>query len=214
MRIDPAALALPVLGIASVLALGACADLSEPTMPHYRLNPHPQQRYEVALRLDDAPGPVLTLQGTAQYEVADLSCVPELPGTGVRPVPRHSLPATYVRTEPQRYLIAVYADAMRDEDYHGLGVCRWKLAALHVGLHLADRQHRDIVVDPTLPGEALLSGRGSTLHFWRDGRPRVNPQDAVALDYQGPRIYREEIRPDVFSVTFIPRAGLSRASTP
>ncbi|MGN7916573.1 hypothetical protein [Lysobacter sp. ESA13C] len=204
MRPTPAT---PGLVLVFALALGACSNVSEPTMPHYRRNPHPQQRYEITLRLDDAPGPVLTLQGAAQYEVTDLSCVPELAGTGVRPMPRHSLPATYIRTAANRYVIAVHADAMRDEDYHGLGVCRWKLAALHVSLHLADREHRDIAIDPTLPGEALLSGRGSTLHFWRDGRPRVNPQDAVALDYQGPRTYREEIRADVFSVTFIPRAS-------
>ncbi|MGO1001309.1 hypothetical protein [Lysobacter sp. CA196] len=198
--------AVPGLILAFVLALGACSNFSEPTMPHYRVNPHPQQHYEVTLRIDDAPGPVLALASTAQYEVSDLSCVPELPGTGIRPVPRHSLPATYLRTATGRYVIAVHADAMRDEDYHGLGVCRWRLAALHVGLHLADRQHRDIAIDPSLPGEALLSGRSSTLHFWRDGRPRANPQDAVALDYQGPRMYREDIRADVFSVTFIPKA--------
>lgn len=204
MRLFPAA---PGLTVAFVLGLGGCSNFSEPTMPHYRRNPHPQQRYEVTLRLDDAPGPVLSLEGAAQYEVADLSCVPELPGSGVRPVPRQTLPVTYLRTAMNSYVLTVHSDAMRDEDYHGLGVCRWKLAALHVALHLADRQHRDIAIDPTLTGEALLSGRTSTAHFWRDGRPRVNPQDAVALDYQGPRRYREDIRADVFSVTFIPRTA-------
>jgi len=139
-----------LLTLALCLALAACHDDTAPgsgstTTPtrkstmndklNIQHNPHPKMRYEITLTIQDAPGPFDSVTGHMQYEVENERCSPENPISGTyEKRPRINVPIVFSPVGPGVYTSTVYLDLLQDADYFGLGVCRWKMVAVIVGL--------------------------------------------------------------------------------
>lgn len=96
-------------------------------------NTHPTQRYEVSVTLD-APEPVTTMTGGVAYIPVNVECVPKLPLEGARQVPNTSRDFNMTSTDGGRtWKGYFYRDMIEDEDYFGLGVCRWDIESVGAG---------------------------------------------------------------------------------
>lgn len=101
-------------------------------------NPAAVQDYRLALRFAGLPAAPGRIRATADFEVDNLDCVPKDYGKavgGVRLAPRHSVELALEPMGDGAYAAVLYADALRDEDYYGLGVCRWALRTATVHFH-------------------------------------------------------------------------------
>jgi hypothetical protein len=87
-------------------------------------NLHPVKRYEVTATAD-APGPWDSVRGAVFFDVINKECVPKDSFTGGQNVPNIGYEFEMVHMEGNKWKGYFYRDALQDEDYFGLGVCRW-----------------------------------------------------------------------------------------
>jgi hypothetical protein len=116
-----------------LLALVVSACGASMQKPDLKMNPNPKKRYEVTMAIQDAPGPFDSINAYAVYQVLNDVCVALQPGSGARLAPYKKLPITLTRSGDS-YVGTIYADQMLDEDYYGLGVCKWTLTIAGVEL--------------------------------------------------------------------------------
>lgn len=100
--------------------------------PDIKLNPNPRMRYEVTVRIEDAPGPFDTVDGTVDYRVSNEDCVPMTPITGATIPPSKRVSLKLAPAGNGTYKGELFADLLQDEDYFGKGVCHWSLVAAGV----------------------------------------------------------------------------------
>jgi len=107
--------------------------------PHIKHNPHPKMRYEFTLTIHDAPGQVDSVTGWMQFSVEDKRCAPTQPISGAQILPPDQH-VTFVVTPNTdgTYTGTVYLDLLQDEDYYGMGTCRWKLPLAGMTLKIGD----------------------------------------------------------------------------
>ncbi|MBD8899989.1 hypothetical protein [Rhodanobacter sp. DHG33] len=94
----------------------------DPTNP--KKNPNPVKRYEVTATVD-APGSWDSVKGHIAYEVVNRECVPRGSFTGGQNVPNVGHDFEMTRVDGNTWKGYFYRDALRDEDYFGLGICHW-----------------------------------------------------------------------------------------
>lgn len=97
---------------------------------HPQKNPHPVQRYEV-IATADAPGPWDRVSGYMEYQVTNPECTPKNEFEGVHAMPPfagHEFEMTRVNDTTWKGYF--YRDYLQDEDYYGLGLCRWGPASI------------------------------------------------------------------------------------
>ena len=149
--------------------------------PELKQNPNPKQRYDVTMTIQDAPGPFDSIQGYAVYQVLNDVCVALQPGSGARLAPYMRLPMTLTR-EGETYTGSFYADQMLDENYYGLGVCKWTLTIAGVELKARTNTFR-----AHLPIDAnnVISSEPKRLYFLNSVYTDLNVQnfhhDATAI---------------------------------
>jgi hypothetical protein len=95
----------------------------------YRLNPAPQEGYEVTLKIENAPGPFKQIRWSAMYQAKGCNYVVN-EFAGVRGEPEKVLELPFKEQADGSYLATVYLDAMLDEDYYGNGVCKWEMTSV------------------------------------------------------------------------------------
>lgn len=96
-------------------------------------SPHPTQRYEITVTVD-APEPVTAMSGGVAYEPVNVECVPKLPLEGAREVPNTSRDFKLTSTDGGRtWKGYFFRDMIQNQDYFGLGVCRWDVTSVGAG---------------------------------------------------------------------------------
>lgn len=188
-----------ILFIFLTSALPACG----PSMkkPDIKLNPHPKMRYEITLTIEGAPGPFDAVEGTAGYEVTNGSCVPLTPFSGATLTPEKDVPMALIRVSDKVYRGELYVDLLTDEDYFGLGLCRWSMPFANFSLRVGNLVFghplalNDILEKkPVTRYFSMLSYRESTPS--KDGeRPWVISGNAQRSDFKEPK--------STFSMTLI-----------
>ncbi|QCB47453.1 hypothetical protein [Hydrogenophaga sp. PAMC20947] len=98
----------------------------------YRLNPKPQQAYEVVLTIEGAPGPFKIANWSAGYQAKGCTYIVN-DWAGVRGVPEYRVELPFTHQPDGSYVATVYLDAMLDEDYYGNGLCEWTLTGVGAG---------------------------------------------------------------------------------
>ncbi len=142
------------------LIFSACTSAMK--TPELKQNPNPKQRYEVTMSINDAPGPFDSITGYVVYQVLNDICVALQPGSGARLAPHLELPITLTRTG-EFYKGSFYADQMMDEDYYGLGVCKWALTIAGVKLKQRTNTFRaHLAID----ANNVISEQPGTLYFF------------------------------------------------
>lgn len=96
---------------------------------HPKKNPHPVQRYEV-IATADAPGPWDKVKGYVSFKIVNLACVPQGSFTGARNVPNVNFDFEMTRIGPETWVGYFYRDALQDEDFFDLGICKWDVSTV------------------------------------------------------------------------------------
>ncbi|WP_147654213.1 hypothetical protein [Vulcaniibacterium gelatinicum] len=187
-----------VLCLTTALSASACGATSMST-PEYKRNPAPRERYEITVTVADAPGAFEAVEGSVTYQVLDTSCVPRDPISGAQSkTPYAHVPIVLTRRSGNSYAGSVIADLMLDEDYFGLGVCRWSLTSVSAYL-----RHGTTTFAPGLSRDDLRAERSATTYFWKGSYPGVAASSERTTDYGRslPSLFVPEYRDELFSIT-------------
>lgn len=128
----------PLLALLALIPLAACSpyadaerDVAAGGRGLAKLNPSPQQGYELVLTLKDAPGPFAVVEGVAQYDARNYAaCGRIVPATGTAGRITSQEPIALRQVGENEYRGTFYLDRMQDEDYYGRGVCHWALTGV------------------------------------------------------------------------------------
>lgn len=176
------------LFILLTLTLPACGQSMK--KPDIKLNPHPKMRYEITLTIEDAPGPFDAVEGSAGYQVANDRCVPLTSFSGVRLTPEKHVPMVLTRVNDKVYKGELYVDLLADEDYFGLGLCRWSMPFADFDLQIGN-----LAFAHAIALKDILAGKSVTRYFnnrsyfsedarsKKDGHPRVSGGNAERSDF-------------------------------
>lgn len=112
------------------LLLGACAKT--PESPVAKTNPNPTQRYEITVELIDPPRDIQKITGVAKFGVGTRACLPYR-----EKIARVTIGASYkrefalIRAGESTYKGHIFLDWPIDQDYYGLGVCKWEITGVN-----------------------------------------------------------------------------------
>lgn len=116
--------------VASLLIAG-CWGASEFEPPTAKTNSNPTQRYEITVELVDPPVDIENISGMAYFSIPDVICMPTPDRiAGYTPGSRYERGFSLVRTGNNTYSGHIFLDWPVDEDYYGLGLCKWELSAV------------------------------------------------------------------------------------
>ena len=177
----------------------------------YRLNPNPQQAYEVVLTIQDAPGPFKVLRWSAGYKAEGCTYIVN-DWAGVRGYPERRVDLPFTQRPDGSYVATVYLDAMLDEDYYGNGVCEWKLTGVGAGGSPSGAPD-ETAFNGEIDLENLLAEKPQTMFYWRGhygtlARKPSNENEKVsrvAFGGSAPEIFKPELRNSLFSLVLTPK---------
>ncbi len=192
-----------------LLALTACSpyadaerDVAAGGRGLAKLNPSPQQGYELVLTLKDAPGPFAVVEGVAQYDVSNhKDCGRVLWATGTASRITSQEPIALRQVGENEYRGTFYLDRMQDEDYYGRGVCHWTLTGVGAMLRATgDTANTRFLT--FLKKDRVDAGSPLTLHYPKIAYPRAElAANYPASGKENPSEYKEELRDALFSTT-------------
>jgi len=182
---------IAMLAVFFAITTAACGQAMK--QPDIKLNPHPKMRYEITLTIEGAPGPFDAVEGSAGYEVENGSCVPLTPFSGATLTPEKDVPMALSRVSDKVYKGEVYVDLLQDEDYFGLGLCRWSMPFANFSLRIGG-----LVFGHSIALDDILAKKSATRYFstlsyrestpLKDGeRPWVNSGNAQQSDFKEPK---------------------------
>jgi hypothetical protein len=168
-----------LIGVSLVPTTSCSREMDKKPQTEYRRNPAPVQAYRLHMRIHDAPGPLKVAVSATQHDAVTPECLPppkENAGGHLAPTPTRDIPFQLDEVSDAEYTGVFYADGMIDEDYHGRGVCRWKMIQVQVQLRAtgAERETRFIA---SLDREQVERGEGKRTYFWKARYPRVDDFD-------------------------------------
>lgn len=133
---------------------------------------NPMQGYRIHMTIHDAPGPFGIVRAYAQYDVENNNdCGPIHPMTGTASRMTRLEPFALTKLSDTEYEGVVYADLMQDDDYYGLGVCRWEMVMARVVLQAG--KETDTGFMATIDTPDLLAGKTIDSYFWKGRYPEV-----------------------------------------
>ena len=187
--------AFPALAVALLTSTYAFA-MKNPEIKH---NPTPKMRYDITLTVDGAPGPFDSITGFVQYKVANEQCVPLEPVSGATIAPEEKVPVVFKREKDNVYTGTIYADLMQDEDYYGLGVCRWQVVATSAVL-----KNGVVEFSPAIFHNDITAQHAVPTYFIRgDYADHARPHSAFGTTNRS--LFQPESRTDLFTVTLAAR---------
>jgi hypothetical protein len=113
--------------IMAALLLSGCGQGGQSSPVKVELKPDPVQAYRLNFGFHDLPGPLSKVRAIAFYQVENYDCVKPRPFSGAVLRPDHAIDLPLKPLGDNGYEAAFHRDALRDADYFGLGLCRWKL---------------------------------------------------------------------------------------
>ena len=149
---------IAVLAVFLAITTAACGQAMK--KPDIKLNPHPKMRYEITLTIEDAPGAFDAVEGSAGYEVANDRCVPLTPFSGARLTPSKDVPLALTRVNGKVYKGELYVDLLAEEDYFGLGLCRWSMPFANFNLSIGN-----LVFGHSIALADILAGKSVVRYF-------------------------------------------------
>ncbi|WP_430544047.1 hypothetical protein [Stenotrophomonas maltophilia] len=192
-----------------LLALTACSpyadaerDVAAGGRGLAKLNPSPQQGYELVLTLKDAPGPFAVVEGVAQYDVRNhKDCGRVLWATGTASRITSQELVELHKVGENEYRGTFYLDRMQDEDYYGRGVCHWTLTGVGAMLRATgDTANTRFLT--FLNKDRVDAGSPLTLYYPKVAYPRAElATNYPASGKENPSEYKEELRDALFSTT-------------
>lgn len=199
----------PLLALLALIPLAACSpyadaerDVAAGGRGLAKLNPSPQQGYELVLTLKDAPGPFAVVEGVAQYDARNYAaCGRIVPATGTASRITSQEPIALRQVGENEYRGTFYLDRMQDEDYYGRGVCHWTLTGVGAMLRATgDTANTRFLT--FLKKDRVDAGSPLTLHYPKIAYPRAElAANYPASGKENPSEYKEDLRDALFSTT-------------
>lgn len=190
--------------VASTTPTSAAGKNDKSAQKHlYRLNPNPQQGYEVVLTIQDAPGPFEKMGWSAMYQATGCNYVVD-DWAGVRAEPRRVIELPFTQRPDGSQVATVYLDALLDEDYYGNGVCKWTLTGAGPFLQ-ASGAPSDTTFGADLEPEQLQAEQAVQLFYPNRYYPRTESGGMPTFGKLNRAAYSEQDREQVFSMTLMPR---------
>lgn len=199
----------PLLALLALIPLAACSpyadaerDVAAGGRGLAKLNPSPQQGYELVLTLKDAPGPFAVVEGVAQYDARNYAaCGRIVPATDTAGRITSQEPIALRQVGENEYRGTFYLDRMQDEDYYGRGVCHWALTGVGAMLR-ATTGEADTRFLTFIDKERMDAGSRVTRHYPRADYPRIEEITGYgASGEEDPSSYRADLRNALFSTT-------------
>lgn len=165
-------------------------------------NPAPKQTYVLTLRFAGLPAALAEIAATADFEVENRECVPydfARAAGGVRLPPRHSVALDLRKVDDTTWTAELHEDALNDEDYYGLGICRWALNTATVHFHSAATHFVGGIAADRLAAEAEVTDH----YLVRDFAQKPAPMDVV-FGEESPDFYQSSVGPQ-FTLTISAR---------
>lgn len=156
--------------------------------------------YEITLRIESAPGPFEIVRAAMSYRVENERCLPRLGGmSGTRVSARQFVEIELQRTGPAAWHGRFYDDLFVDEDYYGLGVCKWRLAGVSIEMRAAGSAGETRFSEFLFPAD-LAPGAAVTAYFSDRHYPRAGVDDFPASGERDLARFRPEARDRLFSL--------------
>ena len=204
--------ALMTAAVFSVLSLNACGgseksmSIQEQTEARFQLNPHPKQAYRLRIKINDAPGPLVSMNDTyIRYMARDCSYVINHI-EGVTSHPRKYVDIPLRQVGKNEYEASFYFDAVQDEDYFGEGVCHWKPDGFG-GTFKATGKEEETGFTISDVMRNLLEKKKLTKYYWKWAYPYSRKEDgtlysdSVDSGIVSPEIYDAEKHKEMFTIT-------------
>ncbi len=170
------------------LSLSACEGaqkIQEETEKHFVQNPHPKQAYRITVKVNDAPGPMKLMDDANVLYYAD-NCsyvISKIEGVTARPEKWINLKFNLIGKN--EYETTIYFDAMKDEDYFGQGICRWKIASFGGSFKASGKPEETSFAFGGFIDE-LLAKQTETRYFWKNNYPYIKEEDgSIYVDMNG-----------------------------
>ncbi|MGY5235792.1 MULTISPECIES: hypothetical protein [unclassified Neisseria] len=196
----------------SVLSLNACGgseksmSIQEQTEARFQLNPHPKQAYRLKIKINDAPGPLVSMNNTyIRYMARDCSYVINHI-EGVTSHPRKYVDIPLRQVGKNEYEASFYFDAVQDEDYFGEGVCHWKPDGFG-GTFKATGKEEETGFTISDVMRNLLEKKTLTKYYWKWSYPYFTREDgSISPDFvnfgiTSPELYSAEEHKEMFTIT-------------
>ena len=204
--------ALITAAVFSVLSLNACGgseksmSIQEQTEARFQLNPHPKQAYRLKIKINDAPGPLVSMNNTyIRYMARDCSYVINHI-EGVTSHPRKYVDIPLRQVGKDEYEASFYFDAVQDEDYFGEGVCHWKPDGFD-GTFKATGKEEETGFTISDVMRNLLEKKTLTKYYWKWSYPYFTREDgSISPDFvnfgiTSPELYSAEEHKEMFTIT-------------
>ena len=204
--------ALITAAVFSALSLNACGgseksmSIQEQTEARFQLNPHPKQAYRLRTKINDAPGPLVSMNDTyIRYMARDCSYVINHI-EGVTSHPRKYIDIPLRQVGKNEYEASFYFDAVQDEDYFGEGVCHWKPDGFG-GTFKATGKEEETGFTISDVMRNLLEKKTLTKYYWKWSYPYFTREDGsispnfVNFGITSPELYSAEEHKEMFTIT-------------
>ena len=130
-----------------------------------KLTQKPEQAYTLDFEFDSAPGALENIRALAFYRADNSPCAKPLPTSGAVLPPEHNMWLKLKKTDVARYQAMFHRDALIDEDYFGIGMCRWRLQNIAVYF---SSPTTDFVAPLSMPGTEFAQVRAEHFFLNRD----------------------------------------------
>jgi hypothetical protein len=200
--------------LAPVLAACAACEPLGGKPPVMQFNPNPVEAYPFTMRIENAPGDFKYISVAAQYDVENIKeCGRVHPKTGM-PSRMTRMEAIVLEAISEvEFRGTVYADRMKDQDYHGRGVCRWKFSGTSALLKAtgADADTRFLY---DMDFQDVLEGRSHSLYYVKKHYPvAIRPRSHEVRSFpatgaENPEEYIPALRSSLFKITMISEGRL------
>lgn len=177
--------------------LAACWGGSNFEPPLAKTNPSPTQRYEITVELVDPPADVKNISGAAYFSIPDVICMPTPDRiAGYTPGSRYEKKFPLVPTGNNTYRGHIFLDWPIDEDYYGLGVCKWELAYIDATV----ARSNEFLQITRLSSAELLSLSDATAYCREEMRDKFDktcftPSDPARAEELGLISYLVKVKP-------------------
>lgn len=175
------------------LITSACG--SSMKKPDIKQNPNPRMRYEITVKVEGAPGAFDSVTGFVQYRVTNERCVPLQPISGATVPPEEDIPLALTRVNDNEYKGTVYSDLLQDEDYYGLGVCRWSMVAV-----VTELKKDAVTFSPDLSSSELAEREPKSTYFWKGDYLNAETERSEIGNRQR-AYFKQAIQGELFTVT-------------
>jgi hypothetical protein len=201
---------------ASAPVLSGCGQ-KDYTNVRFRHNPHPVERYELTVKVDNAPGPFKVASASTNFQIFNLPnnpsqvpaamCVPPEQPNGT-PVPiltgdGATIPLT--QTSPTTWTGLFNLDEMLDGNYFDHGVCSWEFEGVEVYLG-ASGAKGEMSFYATMGGKNVRHHLPSVMYFSRKVYPGLNSNSYLNIGVTDRRSYDSTVTDaDLFTITLSAR---------